>query len=128
MERLEYFSIFIFFLASDRKWQNILISSYSFIVLVELVVDLDSLGDQAKEVEILHVAGSVVEHPGLAVVVAVVGVAAIVSRKGEISIIRPHCEGWPLLRVGGNEVEDEADHHPSSHDDPGVGQDGGVDC
>ena len=56
-------------------------SSYSFILLVELVVDLDSLGDQAKEVEILHVAGSVVEHPGLAVVVAVVGVAAVVSRR-----------------------------------------------
>ena len=56
-------------------------SSYSFILLVELVVDLDGLGDEAEEVEVLHVAGGVVQHPGLAVVVAVVGVAAVVSRR-----------------------------------------------
>ena len=56
-------------------------SSYSFILLVELVVDLDGLGDQAEEVKVLHVAGGVVQHPGLAVVVAVVGVAAVVSRR-----------------------------------------------
>ena len=101
MERLEYFSIFIFFLASDRKWQNILISWYSFILLVELVVDLDSLGDQAEEVEVLHVAGGVVQHPGLAVVVAVVGVAAVVSTRGNVnhkacpwSWLPTSAEGW----------------------------------
>ena len=70
-----------------------MISSNSFFLFVELFVDLNPLGDEAQQVEISHEVGGVMEHPGLAVVVAVVGVAAIVSRKGEISIIRPHCEG-----------------------------------
>ena len=54
-------------------------SSYSFVVLVELVVDLDGLRDEAEEVVVTKVAGGVVQHPSLAVVVAVaVGVATVV--------------------------------------------------
>ena len=68
-----------FFLTSDRKGQIILFSSNSFFLFVELFVDLDPLGDKAQQVEISQEAGGVVEHPRLAVVVAVVGTAAVVS-------------------------------------------------
>ena len=85
------------FLSFFSVWQKVtkyLDSSYSFILLVELVVDLDGLGDQAEKVEVLHVAGGVVQHPGLAVVVAVVGVAAVVSRRENLK----HYD-WPCLQT-----------------------------
>ena len=66
-------------MTSDRKGQIILFSSNSFFIFVELFVDLDPLGDEAQQVEISHEAGGVMEHPGLAVVVAVVSIAAVVS-------------------------------------------------
>ena len=58
-----------------------MISSNSFFLFVELFVDLDPLGDQTQQVEISQEAGGLVKHPGLAVVVAVVGIAAVVSRQ-----------------------------------------------
>ena len=54
-------------------------SSNSFFLFVELLVELHPLGDEAQQVEISQEVGGVVEHPGLAVVVAVVGIAAVVS-------------------------------------------------
>ena len=61
-----------------------MISSNSFFLFVELFVDLDPLGDQTQKVEISQETGGLVEHPGLAVVVAVVGIAAVVSRTREV--------------------------------------------
>ena len=56
-------------------------SSNSFFLFVELLVELHPLGDEAQQVEISQEVGGVVEHPGLAVVVAVVGIAvAVVPR------------------------------------------------
>ena len=59
-------------------------SSNSIFLFVELFVELHPLGDEAQQVEISQEAGGVVEHPGLAVVVAVVGIAAVVSRTREV--------------------------------------------
>ena len=59
-------------------------SSNSIFLFVELFVELHPLGDEAQQVEISQEAGGLVEHPGLAVVVAVVGIAvAVVSRERE---------------------------------------------
>ena len=100
-------------------------SSNSFFLFVELFVDLDPLGDEAQQVEISHEAGGVMEHPGLAVVVAVVGIAAVVSITTQCwaGNLMEAGRDSPLLRVGGDEVENQTDHDSSSHDDPGVGQD-----
>ena len=60
----------------------------SFFIFVELFVDLDPLGDQAQQVEISQEAGGLVEHPGLAVVVAVVGIAvAVVPRTARLTTL-----------------------------------------
>ena len=99
-------------------------SSNSFFIFVELFVDLDPLGDEAQQVEISHEAGGVMEHPGLAVVVAVVGIAAVVSTTRQCAgNLMEAVTDSPLLGVGGDEVENQTDHDTSSHDDPGVGQD-----
>ena len=59
-------------------------SSCSFVLFVKLVVDLDSLGDEAQEVVVSQVAGGVLQHPGLAVVVPVY-IQRDVSVTGETS-------------------------------------------
>ena len=56
-------------------------SSNSIFLFVELFVELHPLGDEAQQVEISQEAGGLVEHLGLAVVVAVVGIAFSVVSK-----------------------------------------------
>ena len=105
-------------------------SSNSFFIFVELFVDLDPLGNEAQQVEISHEAGGVMEHPGLAVVVAVVGIAAVVSTTIQCwagSLMEAGRDS-PLLRVGGDEVKHQTNHHSGSHDDPSISQDSSVDC
>ena len=80
-----------------------MISSNSFFLFVELFVDLDPLGDQTQQVEISQEAGGLVEHPGLAVVVAVVGIAAVVSRQQlaivMTTLVRAHlCWGFVAMK------------------------------
>ena len=63
-------------------------SSNSFFLFVELLVELHPLGDEAQQVEISQEVGGVVEHPGLAVVVAVVGIAvAVVPRTARLTTL-----------------------------------------
>ena len=46
------------------------------------------------------------------------------------SFVNNHYKSWSPagLWVGGNEVEDETNHNPSSHDDTGIEQQSGVYC
>ena len=54
------------------------------VLLVELLVHLESLGDQAHQVPVSHVTGHIVQHPALAVVLRVTVGIAVVS-ENEIS-------------------------------------------
>ena len=57
--------------------------------IIELVVDIKSLGDEAHQVPVLahHGGAHVVQHPGLAVVLAVAVRIAVVSKQISISTL-----------------------------------------